>query len=117
MEQLQKQQDEIAHAAPVWHELQYGCRRLPISRKRTLNESYLAKVVWPSLEILPYDQEAASWHAEQRARLATKGLSPSFVDGQNAAIATVNQLILVTRNTSDLVCFSKVEVQNWHEKP
>jgi len=92
MEQLQKQQDEIATAAPVWHELKYGCKRLPISRKRSLIESYLAEVVWPNLEILPYDQEAAGWHAEQRARLMAKGLSPPFVDGQIAAIATVNHL-------------------------
>jgi tRNA(fMet)-specific endonuclease VapC len=117
MKQLQKQQDEIATAAVVWHELQYGCRRLPISRKRSLIESYLTEVVWPSLEILPYDKEAADWHAEQRVRLTGKGQSPPFVDGQIAAIATVNQLILVTRNTSDFECFSELEVQNWHEKP
>ena len=114
MEQLQKQQEEIAISAPVWHELQYGCKRLPISRKRSLIESYLAEVVWPTLEILPYDQKAAGWHAEQRALLMAKGLSPPFVDGQIAAIAMVNHLILVTRNTSDFECFSELEVQNWH---
>ncbi len=117
MKQLQKQQDEIATAALVWHELQYGCRRLPISRKRSLIESYLTEVVWTGLEILPYDKEAADWHAEQRARLMAKGQSPPFVDGQIAAIAIVNHLILVTRNTSDFECFSELVVQNWHEKP
>ena len=117
MKQLQKQQDEIATAAVVWHELQYGCRRLPISKKRSLIESYLTEVVWPSLAILPYDKEAADWHAEQRARLTAKGQSPPFVDGQIAAIAAVNQLILVTRYTTDFECFSELEVQNWHAKP
>lgn len=117
MKQLQKQQDEIATAALVWHELQYGCRRLPISKKRSLIESYLSEVVWPGLEILPYDKEAADWHADQRARLMAKGQASAFVDGQIAAIAAVNHLILVTRNTSDFECFLELEVQNWHEEP
>jgi tRNA(fMet)-specific endonuclease VapC len=116
MKQLRKQQDEIATAALVWHELQYGCRRLPISRKRSLIEAFLTEVVLPGLEILPYDKEAADWHAEQRTRLMATGQSPPFVDGQIAAIAAVNRLILVTRNTSDFKFFSGVEVMNWHEK-
>lgn len=116
MGKLEKHQDEIVTASPVWHELQYGCKRLPISRKRSMIELYLAEVVWRNMEILPYDEEAAGWHAEQRARLTAQGKSPSFVDGQIAAIAKVNHLILVTRNTSDFECFSELEVQNWHEK-
>ena len=46
MNKLQKHQDEIATASVVWHELQYGCKRLPASRKRSLIESYLTEVVW-----------------------------------------------------------------------
>ena len=49
--------------------------------------------------ILPYDDGAAEWHARERARLSSKGLTPSFVDGQVAAITVVNGLILVTRKT------------------
>lgn len=86
-----------------------------MSRKRSLIESYLTEVVWRSLEILPYDKEAAGWHTEQRTRLMAKGQSPPFVDGQIVAIAKVNQLILVTRNTADFECFSELEVQNWHK--
>jgi tRNA(fMet)-specific endonuclease VapC len=29
MEMFQKYQHEIVTAAPVWHELQFGCQRLP----------------------------------------------------------------------------------------
>jgi hypothetical protein len=36
-----KHRNEILTAAPVWHELQYGCFRLPVSRKRKIIESYL----------------------------------------------------------------------------
>lgn len=112
---LEKHRDEIATAAPVWHELQYGCRRLPQSRKRELIETYLRDVVWQNLDILPYDEKAAQWHAEQRARLTAKGQPPSFVDGQIAAIAKVNGLTLVTRNVSDFGTFEDLEVRSWHD--
>jgi tRNA(fMet)-specific endonuclease VapC len=114
MKELQQHQDEIGTASVVWHELQFGCRRLPASRKRSLIESYLEKVVWSAIPIYPYDDAAADWHATQRARLTSIGQSPPFIDGQIAAIAKVNNLILVTRNISDFECFSGLEIQNWH---
>jgi tRNA(fMet)-specific endonuclease VapC len=116
MNQLQQHQDEIATASLVWHELQYGCRRLPASRKRSLIKSYLAEVVWHTIAILPYDAAAADWHAEQRAQLTTAGKAPPFIDGQIAAVAKVNNLILITRNISDYMCFKDVIIQNWHVK-
>ena len=114
MGKLQKYQDEIATASLVWHELQFGCRRLPTSRKRSLIESYLAEVVWNTILIFPYDAAAADWHAEQRAQLTAAGKSPPFIDGQIAAIAKVNNLILVTRNLSDYGCFQDLRIQDWH---
>lgn len=116
MAKLRKHQAEIATASLVWHELQFGCRRLPPSRKRSLIESYLSEVVWNTIAVLPYDAAAADWHAEQRAQLATAGKPPPFIDGQIAAIAKVNSLTLVTRNISDYECFKDVRMQNWHEK-
>ena len=116
MNKLQKHQDEIATASLVWHELQFGCRRLPASRKRSLIESYLAEVVWNTILVFPYDAVAADWHAEQRAQLTAAGKPPPFIDGQIAAIAKVNNLILVTRNISDYECFKALKLQNWHEK-
>jgi len=53
MVMLQRHQAKIVTAAPVWHELRYGCLRLPFSRKRELIEAYLEDVVWPNLAILP----------------------------------------------------------------
>jgi len=41
---------------------------------------------------------------------------PSFVDGQIAAIAKVNGLVLVTRNSSDFKKFSGLQLENWHLK-
>jgi len=65
--------------------------------------------------ILPYDDMAAEWHAKERARLSSKGATPSFVDGQIAAIAGVNDLILVTRNIDDFKSFLRLKTKNWHK--
>lgn len=111
---LEKRQHEIVTAAPIWHELQYGCRRLPRSRKREVIEIFLADVVRKNMLILPYDDRAAEWHAKERARLSKKGKPPPFVDGQIAAITKVNDLILVTRNIVDFKSFSGLKSENWH---
>ena len=115
MAMLEKHQDEIATAAPVWHELLYGCLRLPVSRKREMLEAYLEDVVLRNMDILPYDERAAEWHAEQRSNLSMQGKMPSFVDGQIAAITGVNELILITRNTHDFEMFENFRVLNWHK--
>lgn len=115
MAMLKKRQAEIATASPVWHELQYGCRRLPVSRKREMIESFLEDVIQQNMVIFPYDERAAQWHAQERARLAAQGQMPPYVDGQIAAIAKVNGLALVSRNTADFEIFTNLEVQNWHK--
>jgi len=112
----QRHQHEIVTAAPVWHELFYGCQRLPVSRQREILETFLHDVLKPNMTILPYDERAAEWHAKERARLTALGQIPSFVDGQIAAVAKVNGLILVTRNTPDFEIFSGLKLENWHVK-
>ena len=115
MRLFEKNQHEIATAAPVWHELQFGCQRLPRSRRREFIALFLDDVVRRTIPILPYDEKAAEWHAKERARLFSEGAPPSFVDGQIAAICIVNDLILVTRNVSDFRVFSKLKHENWHD--
>ena len=107
-------QRDLGIGSPVWHELQYGCYRMPLSRKRELVEMFLEDVVKKNLPILPYDEQAAKWHAMERARLTLQGKPPSFVDGQIAAITVTNGLILITRNVDDFKRFSGLKVENWH---
>lgn len=66
------------------------------------------------MPILPYDERAAHWHAVERARLVAAGRTPPFVDGQIAAIAVVNDLVLVTANVADYEPFAGLTVENWH---
>ncbi|MBI1295219.1 PIN domain-containing protein [bacterium] len=110
---LQTHKVEIATATVVWHELLYGCRRLPPSKRRRAIEAYLDDVVLPSIPLLPYDVVAARWHAAERARLEKLGQMPPFVNGQIAAIAAVNGLTLVTNNVSDFTDFQDLTVVDW----
>lgn len=107
---------ECAIAAPVWHELTYGCRRLPRGKRRAALEIYLRDVVRASFPVLPYDEAAAMWHGEERARLEALGRPTPFVDGQIAAIAHANGLILVTTNTKDFARFKELTVENWSRR-
>ncbi len=65
------------------------------------------------MPILDYDRAAAEWHASERARLAAKGETPPFVDGQIAAIARVHDLMLVTFNAGDFKRFEGIRVLTW----
>jgi tRNA(fMet)-specific endonuclease VapC len=107
---------ECAIAAPVWHELTYGCRRLPKGKRRAALEAYLRDVVQASFSILPYDEAAATWHGEERARLEALGRPAPFVDGQIAAIAHVHGLVLATTNDKDFARFKGLTVENWSKR-
>ncbi len=86
----------------------------PLRESEELVEMFLEDVVKKNLPILPYDEQAARWHAMERARLSLQGKSPSFVDGQIAAITVSNGLILITRNVDDFKGFSGLRLENWH---
>ncbi|HEX5691290.1 MAG TPA: hypothetical protein VFX76_14850, partial [Roseiflexaceae bacterium] len=110
---FQRHQAEICIAAIVWHELWFGCYRLPASVKRAAIEKYLNDVVAATIPILPYDHHAAAWHAAERARLVGVGQTPPFAGGQIIAIAKRNNLTLVTANLADYAAFQGVDVVNW----
>jgi tRNA(fMet)-specific endonuclease VapC len=116
LEKLQLYQEELAISAITWHELWFGCLRLPVSVRKTTIERYLIDVVAPSLPILAYDERAAAWHAGERARLAGVGKTPSFVDGQIAAIACINDLTLVTFNTAHFLEFKDLRLEDWRSQ-
>lgn len=113
MRRLRAHEAEVAIPAPVWHELRFGSARLPRSQRRTAIERYLADVVLPNFPVIEYDQQAADWHAVERARLAALGRTPPFVDGQIAAISRVRGLTLVTANSLDFSDFEGLRVRNW----
>jgi tRNA(fMet)-specific endonuclease VapC len=104
---------ECAISAQVWHELRYGVRRLPRGKRRSVLESFLRDVVYPTLPILPYDEHAADWLAEERVRLEKAGRQTPVVDGQIAAVAATSGITVVTGNVAHFSIFRGVAVQNW----
>jgi tRNA(fMet)-specific endonuclease VapC len=113
LERMDRYQSEVVIASVTWHEIWFGCYRLPASRRRQRIEEYLTNVVEPDVPILPYDSESALWFAQERARLVSAGKTPSFADGQIAAIAHQQNLILVTNNVSDYADFQNLQIENW----
>jgi tRNA(fMet)-specific endonuclease VapC len=113
VKRLEEHGHESGIAAPVWHELIYGCRRLAQGKRRDALEHYLQDVVQVAFPILPYDEAAATWHGHERARLDSLGKPAPFTDGQIAAIAHANDLILVTVNVKDFARFKGLQVTNW----
>jgi tRNA(fMet)-specific endonuclease VapC len=113
LSQLRRHGDRIATSAVSWHELHHGLALMPPSRKQAAIAAYLESLAQAELPVLPYAAEAAEWHARERARLAAAGRTAPFIDGQIAAIAHVNDLVLVTRNTADFRHFSGLKLQNW----
>jgi len=113
MQRMQRHSRRILTAAPVWHELNYGYQRLRPGARQATIEKYLQEVVRPNVPVLPYDLGAAEWHARERARLSAQGRTPPFADGQIAAIASVNNLTLVTSNTDDFEPFEGLRIVDW----
>jgi tRNA(fMet)-specific endonuclease VapC len=112
LENLIRYENEIAIAAPVWHELRFGWLRMPEGQLKDAIGRYVQEVIGV-LTILPYDSNAARIHAELRASYAQSGMTLPFVDGQIAAIAMANGLTLVTRNTKDFSHLTGLRITNW----
>jgi tRNA(fMet)-specific endonuclease VapC len=104
---------QYATTAIVWHELVYGCELLAVSKRKIQLQSYLAMLLANGLIILPFDQAAADWYAKERARLQRQGETCAYADGEIAAIAVTQNLILVTRNTQDFDNFQNLKLDNW----
>ena len=113
VKQLKAEAGGLAIAATTWHELLFGVLRMNRSQKRPALEQYLLSTIQPEVPVLPYDVDTATWFSQERARMSREGLSPSYADGQIAAVAVVNNLILVTRNVADFAHFSDLQVINW----
>lgn len=116
-ENLREHGGECAICAPVWHELKFGVRRLARGKRRSGLERFLEEVVAATLPIFPYDQRAAEWHAEERARLERAGRTTPFVDGQIASIAVTCGLPVVTANPIDFAAFRGLVTLNWSITP
>lgn len=117
LEKFQAHRRALVLSAVTWQEMLYGMFLLPPGARRAQIEDYLFRRIRPTLPILALDERAAHWQAEQRARLRQVGKSPSYPDSEIAAIAAVNDCVLVTRNLSDFRDFDGLRSENWLADP
>jgi len=116
LEKIRANGASLAIASVTWQEVLYGMFLLPSGKRREQIEDYLFRRIRPALPILGFEERAAQWQAEQRSRLRQVGKPPSYPDSQIAAIAAVNDLVLVTRNIGDFVDFHGLRTENWFEE-
>jgi len=100
---------QLRLCAPVAGELWFGVEK---SAKVDENRKHvLALLAW--LPSLPFDGEAARSCGAIRAYLARQGTPIGPYDLQIAAIALVNDLILVTRNVREFKRVTKLRLEDW----
>jgi len=113
LQKLNQYSGQYCTAVPVWHELHYGVERLADLKRKDSLISYLKALEQGGLDILPYEKIAGLWLAQERGSLSKRGVTMPVTDGEIAAIAYTNQLILVTRNVDDFANYDGLLTQNW----
>jgi len=117
LERIREHSGLLAISVVTWQELLYGMHLLPAGKRLDRIEDYLFRRVRPAIPLIDFDERAAEWQAEERARLRQAGSPPSYPDSQIAATAVVNNLVLVTRNRADFTQFQGLRIENWFEGP
>lgn len=110
---LTSRQFDWGTSATAWEEFTLGIRALTPSARRNELEAYRRGLVNGGLEVVAFDESAADWMANERARLLKKGATPAYRDAQIAAVAGSRDLVLVTRNVEDFKGFRGLKIQNW----
>ena len=84
-------------------EICYGLRILPIGQRRKQLETHFEQFIAQGFtgRIIGFDETAARAYAEIMGLCKEKGRPMSLPDGQIAAVAQTNQLVLATRNIRD----------------
>jgi tRNA(fMet)-specific endonuclease VapC len=98
--------DECAIPSIVWHELQFGVKRMRAGSVKAQFLAFYETLVQP---VLAYDKRAAAYHAAERVRLR----SCRSADAQIAAIAVTQNLLLVTANVRDFKGFRGLRLEDW----
>lgn len=110
---LARSRKSCAIPAAVIDELQFGVSRMEGGERQALYQQWL-EALMADFPLIPVDGLCAQWHGRERARLSTLGRPPSLFDGLIAAVAVVNELTLVTRNTEDFERFEGIKLENWY---
>jgi tRNA(fMet)-specific endonuclease VapC len=113
LSKLEEAAGQYCTCVTVWHELHHGVALLQASKRKSGLLAYLESLERGGLPVLPYEKSAALWLAGERARLSKRGFVIPYMEGEIAAVAVDNQLVLVTRNVLDFKGFNALKIENW----
>ena len=102
----------------IWAEVLSGVKLLPEGKRKTGLFDYFVENVQKLYDILPFDTSCASIYSDLIQRLKEKGHPFPKFDSMIAATAIENNLILVTRNTSDFEPIKEISnlmIENWFD--
>ena len=91
-------------------EMVFGAQR---SHRREYLLSQLNELLWPNLQILPFDHAAAQTYGRLRAELERAGTPLAEPDLRIGAIALTRDLTVVTGNTRHFSRIPSLRVENW----
>ena len=91
-------------------EMVYGAERS--SRREYLLTQFESRL-WPTVQILSFDQAAAETYGRLRGELERAGTSLADTDLRIAAIALTNDLTVVTGNVRHFTRVPGLRVENW----
>ena len=100
---------EIAVSAITVSELQYGASK---SKNQRSNKQRIDEFLSP-LEILPYDEIAASIYGDIRLQLEKCGDTIGPLDLLIAAHALSRNLVLISNNEKEFKRVKSLKVENW----
>jgi toxin FitB len=97
-------------------EILTGIEGMPHGKRRQIAES-TARQMFQSLigpRYLSFDQQAAETHPILRIKAQQQGVVVSFADCQIAAIASVHNLTVATRDTGPFLAMGVPTINPWH---
>ena len=100
---------EIAVSTITVSELQYGVAK---SKNRKLNKQRVEEFLSP-IEILPYDEIAASIYGKIRLQLEKDGEPIGPLDLLIAAQSLSRKLVLISNNEKEFKRVNNLKVENW----
>jgi len=118
MERLRRFEREVVTAADPWEALLRHWRTSRDPRVKRRVGAYVLDVLQPTLTVLPFDQDAATWLATETARLELSGEPPPDpLAARTAAVAATRGLTVATATPDLYGLFDALRVDQWTEGP
>lgn len=107
--------DYCAISSVTWQELVFSVSRMPDGKRKNTVMGFIENLR-NNIEIIPYDEFAASICGEVQSNAEQAGKKLPYNDSQIAATAISNGMVLVTHNTEDFSYMAEktfLKMEDW----